>query len=167
MMTLPSLLKRSALLHGARTAIYDAEGDLTWSAYVKRIARAAGMLSSLGVRRGERFAILCRNCVRQAELFYAGYWAGSIPVPINYRLAPPEIAAVIEDAQCRLLVIESTFAGLLDHASLDGVLSLALCIDAEWTFAIVDAKCDYLASCRKPIDRIGGPARAQFRRSAR
>ena len=44
MMTLPSLLKRSALLHGARTAIYDAEGDLTWSAYVKRIARAAGML---------------------------------------------------------------------------------------------------------------------------
>lgn len=46
-------------------------------------------------------------------------------------------------------------------------LTTALCIDAEWTFAIVDAKCDYLASCRKPIDRIGGPARAQFRRSAR
>lgn len=131
MMTLPSLLRRSALLYGARTAIYDAEGDLTWSAYVKRIARAAGMLSALGVRRGERFAILCRNCVRQAELFYAGYWAGAIPVPINYRLAPPEIAAVIEDAQCRLLAIESAFAGLLDHAALDGWRSRALCIDTD------------------------------------
>lgn len=129
MMTLPSLLQRSALLYGARTAIYDAEGDLTWSTYVKRIAQAAGVLSQLGVKPGERFAILCRNCVRQAELIYAGYWAGAIPVPLNYRLAPREIAGMLEDAECRLLAVESTFVDLLDRAPLDVWRSRSVCID--------------------------------------
>lgn len=131
MMTLPSLLQRSARLYGARTAIYDAEGDLTWAAYVERIAQAAGMLSQLGVRPGERIAILCRNCVRQAELIYAGYWCGVIPVPLNYRLAPPEIATMLEDAECRLLAIESTFTDLLDRDSLDSWRSRSICIETE------------------------------------
>ncbi len=131
MLTLPSLLQRSARLYGSQTAIYDVEGNLTWSAYADRIARAAGMLAQLGVQPGERFAILCRNCVRYAELIYAGYWGGAIPVPINYRLAVPEIADMLRDAQCRLLMIESTFFGLLDHPSLDLWRSRSICIDSD------------------------------------
>ncbi|MBI2320406.1 MAG: hypothetical protein HYU75_26230, partial [Betaproteobacteria bacterium] len=46
MLTMPSLLQRTARVFGANTAIQDAEGDLTWAAYVERIARAAGVLRS-------------------------------------------------------------------------------------------------------------------------
>jgi long-chain acyl-CoA synthetase len=118
MLTLPSLLQRTARLYGGQTAIRDAEGDLTWAAYLDRVARAAAMLSKLGVRPGQRFGILCRNCVRHAELIYAGYWSGAVPVPVNYRLAPPEIAAVLEDAECRILAVESVFADLLERPPL-------------------------------------------------
>lgn len=128
MLTLPSVLQRTIRLYGARTAIRDAEGDLTWNTYVERIARAAGALRGLGVQPGERFGILCRNCVRQAELIYAGYWSGVIPVPVNYRLALPEIAQVLEDAECRLLAVENVFSGMLDRPPLDGWRGRALCI---------------------------------------
>lgn len=128
MLTLPSVLQRTVRLFGARTAIRDTEGDLTWHTYVERIARAAGMLRALGIRPGERFAILCRNCVRQAELIYAGYWSGTIPVPVNYRLAAPEIADVLTDAECRVLAVESVFAGMLDRPPLADWRDRAFCI---------------------------------------
>jgi long-chain acyl-CoA synthetase len=131
MLTLPSLLQRTARLYSARAAIRDAEGDLTWAAYIERIARAGRMLSRLGVGPGQRFGILCRNCVRHAELIYAGYWLGAIPVPLNYRLAPPEIAAMLEDAECRLLAAEGVFAGLLDQPPLDIWRSRIIGIGAE------------------------------------
>jgi long-chain acyl-CoA synthetase len=131
MLTLSSLLQRTERLYGARTAIRDDEGDLTWAAYVERISRSARMLAKLGVEPGQRFGILCRNCVRHAELIYAAYWAGTIPVPINYRLAPPEIAGMIEDAECRLLAVESTFTNLLDQPPLNAWRSRAIRIAAD------------------------------------
>ena len=133
MLTMPSLLQRTFRMYGANTAIRDSEGDLNWADYVGRIARAAGMLRSLGLRPGERYAILCRNCVRQAELIYAGYWMGAIPVPVNYRLAPAEIALVLEDAGCRHIAVEDVYARLLDQPQLEGWRSRALCVAAGRT----------------------------------
>lgn len=126
MLTMPSLLQRTARLYGANPAISDAQGSLNWAQYVERIARAAGMLHALGLRPGERFAILSRNSVRYAELLYAAYWLGVVPVPLNFRLAPAEIALLLEDADCRLLAIEEGFAGLLAHKPLDAWCSRAL-----------------------------------------
>ncbi len=127
-MTLPSILQRSVRLYGSRTAIRDPAGDLTWSAYADRIARAAGMLSRLGVGPGDRFATLCRNCVRHAELTFAGYWGGAIPVPLNYRLAVPEIADALYDAECRILAVENVFMKLLDEPPLNVWRGRAICI---------------------------------------
>ena len=131
MLTLSSLLQRTAQLYGPRAAIRDAEGDLTWAAYVERISRSAHMLSKLGVGPGQRFGILCRNCFRHAELVYAAYWAGAIPVPINYRLAPPEIAGMLEDAECRVLAVESIFTNLLDQPPLNDWRSRAIRITTD------------------------------------
>jgi long-chain acyl-CoA synthetase len=131
MLTLSSLLQRTERLYGARTAIRDAEGDLTWAAYVRQISRSAHMLLKLGIRPRQRFGILCRNCVRHAELIYAAYWAGVVPVPINYRLAPPEIAGMLEDAACQRLVVESVFTNVLDQPPLNVWRSRAIHITTD------------------------------------
>lgn len=131
MLTLPSLLQRAARLYGGRIAIRDGEGDLTWQQYIDRISRAARVLSSSGVAPGQRFGIVCRNCVRHAELIYAGYWAGAIPVPLNYRLAPPEIAAMLDDAECGLIAVEGVFAGLFDQPPLQAWRRRTIVISAD------------------------------------
>ncbi len=118
MLTLASALARTVRLHGQRTAILHAEGNLTWEAFARRVARAADVLRSLGVERGQRFGILSRNSSRCAELMHAGYWMGAIPVPVNYRLAPPEIAYVLDNAECAVLALDSAFADLMDSKDL-------------------------------------------------
>lgn len=114
MLTMATVLDRAAKLFGNRPAILDREGELTWSEYVSRIARGAGMLAGLGINVGDRFGIISRNSFRYAELINAGYWLGAVPVPINFRLAPPEIRYILDDAQCKLLVVEDALVHLLD-----------------------------------------------------
>lgn len=113
MMTMRALLERAERYFPRNTAFVSLSGDppLTWAEFLVRVRRAAGALRSLGVEAGDRFALLCRNDPRQAELIHAGYWMGAVPVPINYRLAPAEIAAILEGVSPRLLAVEDHWAG--------------------------------------------------------
>jgi long-chain acyl-CoA synthetase len=131
LLTMATVLRRAHALYGDRTAILDREGNLTWSGYVDRISRAAGVLSGLGLQRGQCFGILSHNSFRQAELINAGYWSGIIPVPINYRLAPPEIRYILDDADCRLLVVDEHFAPLLENPEFEPWRERALYVGAQ------------------------------------
>ena len=105
MITMTSAILRTERLYGTRPAILDAEINYTWGEHVARIKNLAGGLASLGISSGERFGIIGPNSFRYTELIHAGYWAGAIPVPINHRLAPPEILHILEDADGKLLAL--------------------------------------------------------------
>ena len=112
MLTMVSAMDRARRLYGAQTAVVDDEGDFTWGAFVDRSRRAASVLDGFGIGAGDRYAILSRNTFRNAELMHAGYWSGRIPVPVNTRLAAPEIRHILDDAGCKLLVLDEALAGL-------------------------------------------------------
>src|SRR3972149_9480992 len=97
-MNLANILVENARIHGRRPAIVDDEGSFTWAELGNRVARAAGVVRDRGLRRGDRFAVLMRNSFRPAAVFWAGSWSGAIPVPINWRLSPLEIADILEDS---------------------------------------------------------------------
>jgi acyl-CoA synthetase (AMP-forming)/AMP-acid ligase II len=118
MLTLTSALHRAAKVYGHKLAIIDPEGEYTWAEFVERVARAAGVLQSLGVKRGDRFGIISRNSFRNAEIMHAGYWMGAIPVPANHRLAAPEIAAIFVDAECKIIAVEDHFRSFIEHDAL-------------------------------------------------
>lgn len=118
MFTLTCALEQARRLYAERTAVLDVARRYTWGETVERIARAATVLSGLGVRRGERFGVLCRNTFRHFELLHAGYWMGAVPVPVNYRLAPLEIAQILDDAECHALAVEDVFVELLETTPL-------------------------------------------------
>jgi long-chain acyl-CoA synthetase len=109
------MLRSNSQLHAGRIAIRDDSGCLTWAAYADRIARTAAALRGRGLAAGDRFAILGRNSLAQAELINAGYWSGIVPVPLNHRLAPAEIAELLEDAACRVAFVDTEFLELLWH----------------------------------------------------
>ena len=122
MITMRALIERAERHFPTNPAIVPAaEGQgspLTWSEFAVRVRRAAGALRSLGVGAGDRFAIICRNDPRQAELIHAGYWMGAVAVPINYRLSPREIAEILDNAAPRVLVVEDHFTGLASDPAL-------------------------------------------------
>jgi long-chain acyl-CoA synthetase len=106
--------------NGPRPAMLDVARSYSWSEFGERVGRAAGALQVLGVEKGARFAVLARNGFRYEELKWAGFWLGAIPVPLNWRLAPPEIAAVLEDSGAIAVLVETAFQGVLDHAAMSG-----------------------------------------------
>jgi len=130
-MILPTILSENARIHGRRPAVLDGDGTFTWVEFVDRVARAAGILRSLGLRRGERFAVVMRNSFRQAELLWAGYWSGIVPVPVNWRLSPGEIADILEDAECRLIAAEEEFLSILESPPLSAWRSRVLKVEAS------------------------------------
>lgn len=128
MTTLGQALEWAAERHRDRTAVISDEETLTYGEWAVRVARCAKWLSEIGVESGERFGILAQQHHYVSELLYAGYRAGSIPVPVNIRLAPREIVEILRDAGCRHVIV--------DTALLGGVGALAPDLDEARFFAL-------------------------------
>jgi fatty-acyl-CoA synthase len=98
---------RRALIAGDRPALCDEERRLDYAALDERCARAAGWLASRGVVRGDRVALLLGNRTAYLELLFAAARLGAIAVPLNTRLAPPELRQLLDDCTPRVLCCES------------------------------------------------------------
>ena len=118
MLTMLSALDNALRLHGDQPAIVDEEQNFTWFEHVARVAKAAGLLAELGVHPGDRFGIICENSFRYTELIHAGYWGGAIAVPINHRLAVPEILQILVDADCKALLLGRDYLEIAEAAGM-------------------------------------------------
>ncbi|CAN5223419.1 AMP-binding protein [soil metagenome] len=84
------------------------------------VARCAQVLVERGIGVGERVVSLARNCVELAILHLACARTGAIYVPLNWRLSPAEILALVEDAEPGLVVGDQELARVgLDGVSID------------------------------------------------
>ena len=104
--------------NGPRPAMLDVARTYTWNEFGDRVGRAAGALNALGVSPGARFAVLARNGFRQEELKWAAFRLGAVIVPVNWRLAPPEIAHILEDSDATCVQVENHFLAVLDHPAM-------------------------------------------------
>lgn len=86
----------------------------TYAQFAERVSRLAGALLGAGAKPGDRIAFLSTNCHRLLEAYYGVLEAGGILVPLNIRLAPEELAFVLNDAQAKFLFVESGFLPLIE-----------------------------------------------------
>ena len=94
----------------------DDHRRLTYGAFEERCARAAGALVERGIGPGDRVALLLGNRSATLELVFAAARIGAIALPINTRLAPPEIAQQLDDSRPTLLFHEAGLAERAEHA---------------------------------------------------
>lgn len=110
-------LKRAAQVNadGLSTCIMTADGERsrTWSQTVERVSKLGSAMQKLGQAEGERAAILALNSDRYYEFFFGTVWAAGVFVPINIRLAPPEVAYWLNDSEAKILFIDAMFAPML------------------------------------------------------
>ncbi|HEY6389167.1 MAG TPA: AMP-binding protein, partial [Candidatus Acidoferrum sp.] len=86
-------------------------GDLrfTYAQFAERAARLAGALRAAGVKPGDRVAFLSMNCHRLLEAYYGVLDAGAVLLPLNIRLAPQELAFILNDAGAKVLFLGGDF----------------------------------------------------------
>jgi len=109
MRTVRELIERNARCFSNREALVFGERRISHAAYAQRALRLASGLYRLGLRRQDRVAVLAMNCVEIYETYAAAEVGGYIAVPINFRLAPPEIVQVLRDCGARTLIFESQY----------------------------------------------------------
>ncbi len=97
--------KRAALTPN-RIAFVDAGSgrEVTYAKLEARSGCAAGVLNALGVERGDRVAILCRNRIEFFEIMFACAKLGAILVPLNWRAPAAELLGLIADSTPRVLL---------------------------------------------------------------
>jgi len=95
---------RRAAISPDRVALVFGEERTTYAQLHERILRVAGHLHEAGVRRGDRVAYLGPNHPAFVETMFATYRLGGVFVPLNFRLASPEIDYMLEHSGARVLV---------------------------------------------------------------
>src|SRR5436189_3248648 len=83
---------------------------ITWAQIHERVSGLAAALRELGVRAGDRVAIMMTNRPEFLETMFAAGAIGAIVVPVNFRLAPDEVAYILTDSGASLLVVEEATA---------------------------------------------------------
>jgi fatty-acyl-CoA synthase len=100
-----------------KPAIIDADTGqiLTYRQLNRRADRAANLLrDQFQVGRGDRVAVLGQNRVEQVELFFALSKLGAVLVPVNWRLAPSEVAWILAQSESNLLFYGSDVAATIE-----------------------------------------------------
>lgn len=100
----------AALRSPRKTALICDELELSYAALASRVRRVCGLAQQLGVRHGDRVAILAPNCIEYIELVLGLSDAGAIVATLNARSTPHEVRMVCEDAGARLLFVHPKLA---------------------------------------------------------
>jgi acyl-CoA synthetase (AMP-forming)/AMP-acid ligase II len=91
-------------------AVTFGETRRTWAQLAQRVQQVAAALRAEGLQPGDRIAVLDLNHPSCLELTLACAQTGCANAVVNFRLAPPEIVYVINDAKARLLFVGPEFA---------------------------------------------------------
>ncbi|MFF1640467.1 long-chain fatty acid--CoA ligase [Streptomyces sp. NPDC058246] len=129
-----------------RTALIHGDTALSYAELHTRTTRLAQALRALGLRRGDRIAYLGPNHPAYLETLFAAGLLGAVFVPLNPRLAGPEIAYQLGDSGAKALVYAPSLAGLV--AGLPGSTDVR-------TFVEVGARYEELiaGAADEPIDQ--------------
>ncbi|MHB1853970.1 MAG: AMP-binding protein [Acidimicrobiales bacterium] len=102
--SLSGLVRVNAAAFGDRVAITSEAGPVSWRQLDERSNQVAHALAAEGVGPGARVAFLDKNTPEFFDVLMGAGKLGAVMVPVNWRLAPAEMAHIIEDSAATVLV---------------------------------------------------------------
>ncbi len=116
-LTLTHVLERSGLLFGKKEIASRMPDNsvhrYTYADFHARVHQLAGALARLGIKPGERVGSLCWNSYRHLELYFAVPCFGAVLHTLNLRLAPDQLAYLINHADNRAIFVDASLLPLL------------------------------------------------------
>ena len=104
--------------HGAdlhdKDALVLGDRRTTWGELLARAGQVANALAAEGVGNQDRIAFLDKNCIEHFEVFYGAALLNAVCVDVNWRLAPPEVAYIVNDALAKVFIVGHDFVPVLD-----------------------------------------------------
>lgn len=117
LLTVADAVARHARLSPRQMGARDSKRQLNFAQWHDRATRLANAFLGLGLRQGDRVALLAYNRLEWMELYVALARAGLVAVPINFRLTPPEIAYIVQHSGARACVVEDALVEPIESIS--------------------------------------------------
>ena len=121
---LASIIQRQAEQGADRIALHFEGQDFSYSAMWQSIVATQGKLAALGIQAGYRVAYLGLNHPAMLVLLFALARLGGILVPLNYRLAEPELLDILSHAGASLLLSDVTHLSAAERLTAGGAVRL-------------------------------------------
>ena len=112
-MNVGQILTLTANKFPERTAILSEDKRFTYREFNERVNRFAHSLLRMGLRKGEKVAVLLFNSNHLVEAYFATAKVGGIFTPINFRFAPEEVRTILNHSDARLFLFGEEFSDLL------------------------------------------------------
>ncbi|MGO8989238.1 MAG: long-chain-fatty-acid--CoA ligase [bacterium] len=108
-MNIGDLLAKSAVRFPNHTAVVFKDTRLTTKELLERVYRLGNALLSLGLKKGDRVAVLLNNCHQSVECFYGLACSGLVLVPMNSRYSAREHLYMLNDSDARAILLGNEF----------------------------------------------------------
>lgn len=109
-LTPTAFLRRSSVVHADRLAVVDGRARWSYAMLWEKSRRLAGALAALGVRPGDRVAVLAANSSLGLLAHYGVPLSGGVLVTLNIRLSAAELAYILGHADARILLCDADLA---------------------------------------------------------
>jgi fatty-acyl-CoA synthase len=100
------IVAMNAYLSPNKLGARDLTRSLTFHKWNDRSCKLANALVGLGLRKGDRLAVLAYNCLEWMEIYAAISKAGLVVVPINFRLIGSEVQYIVENSEAKALIVQ-------------------------------------------------------------
>ena len=108
--SIKQLLEESAELTPNKTLLTFKDQEATYETVLQTVSKVANGFLSLGVKKGDKVAILLPNCLEFPYCWLAANMIGAVMVPVNGRFVDEEIKYILNHSEARLLVTSKEFA---------------------------------------------------------
>jgi len=105
----------NARLFPDKPGVVDGHNRLTWKEVNNRVNCLANAMLGLGLKKGDRAALICENGHQFAEFLFAVAKAGLIGVCLNSRLTTNKLAYIINDCQPSIILAQDKFVSLANQ----------------------------------------------------
>jgi len=113
-MTLGDILDRNARRFPKKEAFVFQEKRITYRQFREKVLRLTNSLLALGIKKGDRIAILMENRLEYPELYFVCAKGGFLAVPLNWRLMGRELSYIINNAQASILIFEENYLKVVE-----------------------------------------------------
>jgi len=110
-MTLGEILLNNARHNPDKSAVIckSTNTNCTYGKLNARVNQLAHALSTVGVRKGDRLAIIQHNCLQYIEIFFAAMKIGAAIVPLDHRLVTRELTYLLKDSGANTLFVGANY----------------------------------------------------------
>jgi long-chain acyl-CoA synthetase len=114
---LAEVVRRHAAERPDATALIFEGRESSYAQFDSNASRVANALIGEGVQPGDRVVFIGKNSDLYFEFWFGAAKAGAVLVPVNWRLAPPEVAYVLGDSAPKIVLADPMFLDRLDEAN--------------------------------------------------